>query len=224
MMRDNASVNFHVAGPACVDWSIRGKQRGLEGPSTMAFIVWLGQVVSSDVDCAIHEGTSNTHVLALPLQLMENHGQTWGMERFRLNPKDYGCPVARPRVYTVLYRKDKFAFSGCQEELDRFLCQSLLCTGQVFFQDAHGSSPLAAVSLNKHRMTASIFTAGNPSRVLLGTFAHLAPVLAAEAASSRRVAARLELRPSSFKTFLRQQTLSFHPDKVPESPSAAEIY
>ena len=170
MMRDNASVNFHVAGPACVDWSIRGKQRGLEGPSTMAFIVWLGQVVSSDVDCAIHEGTSNTHVLALPLQLMENHGQTWGMERFRLNPKDYGCPVARPRVYTVLYRKDKFAFSGCQEELDRFLCQSLLCTGQVFFQDAHGSSPLAAVSLNKHRMTASIFTAGNPSRVLLGTF------------------------------------------------------
>ncbi|OLQ12042.1 hypothetical protein AK812_SmicGene4070 [Symbiodinium microadriaticum] len=35
---------------------------------------------------------------------------------------------------------------------------------------------------------------------------------------------RLELRPSCFKTFLRQQTLSFHPDKVPESPSAAEIY
>ena len=64
-------------------------------------------------------------------------------------PKDYGCPVARPRVYPVLYRKDKFAFSGCQEELDRFLCQSLLCTGQVFFQDADGSSPLAAVSLNK---------------------------------------------------------------------------
>ncbi|CAE7218855.1 unnamed protein product [Symbiodinium natans] len=147
-LKKTAGRTMHVAGPICVDWSARGKKKGLAGPSTIPFLVWLGELSTSGVDLGIHEGTLQTDLKALiaPLEMVQEPGQPWGFYGFNLDPKRFGCPCSRPRLYTLVYRKDKFQFTGSQDELDMFLGQDLLCSGRVFFNDA--STAFEEASLN----------------------------------------------------------------------------
>ena len=64
----------------------------------MPFLVWLAQLSTSDVDCAIHEGTLQTDLKAVsaPLEIVqEESGLLWGFYTFNLDPKLYGCPCSR---------------------------------------------------------------------------------------------------------------------------------
>ena len=112
LRRGNASIILMIAGITCTAWSSMGKEDGWLGPSAIAFVVFIREVLLNSPDCVILENTANFDVAGLaPLQSM------YTILVLKFSPTLLGVPATRMRKYMVLIKRCKLQW---RPELERF--------------------------------------------------------------------------------------------------------
>ena len=97
------SADLHIAGTPCTDFSARGHQLGLEGPTTGLLFCWLILRILLQDKYVLQENVVSfvTDVIAAVL------GRLYFIDQIVLDAKCLGWPVSRKRKYTLLRHRYK---------------------------------------------------------------------------------------------------------------------
>ncbi len=90
-----------VAGITCIDWSVFGSQNGWLGVSCPVYVQFAVEALSGDYDIIIVECTS-----ALDRSGFYMFEQMFEVHFISTCPSHVGLPIRRPRLYTVMLKKN----------------------------------------------------------------------------------------------------------------------
>ena len=95
---------IEVSGPPCPPWSRFGKKRGVDDPRFVPHQIWVAAMLQQKPDVIVFE-----NVDAYPLHILNESftSELWDVQACRLDPTDFGVPMARPRIYAVIINRSR---------------------------------------------------------------------------------------------------------------------
>ena len=96
-----AALSLCCAGPTCVDWSTLGSKYRWLGGSAITFIFWLREVMRNKNHIVVIENVEHFDYQVVTELVKE----LYSVEVFQMDPRDFGMPVSRRRLYVVLFLK-----------------------------------------------------------------------------------------------------------------------
>ena len=96
-------ADLHIAGTACVDYSLRGEQARDEGPSAPHTMCWLCQRATIQEAYFLHENVEQFN----PSLLIDALGKWYDVDSTVVDCAEYAWPIARRRRYSIGRHKAK---------------------------------------------------------------------------------------------------------------------
>lgn len=95
------ALTICCAGPTCVDWSTLGSKYKWLGDSAITFIFWLREVLRTKNHIVVIENVEHFDC-QIVTELVK---QSYTVDAFQMDPREFGMPVSRRRLYLVLLLK-----------------------------------------------------------------------------------------------------------------------
>ena len=123
------AISVVIAGVECLDWTKRGKQKGLGGPGAKALIVFLLDLKMRKKAVGILECTELfDHTFA-----QEVLGPEYGTMVLVLCSTKFGWPAIRIRKWILAWLTTKYLFTGCKEEFESIMFRECQMVGEDFY-------------------------------------------------------------------------------------------
>ena len=98
-VRRTHTMHLEIAGPPCPPWSRMGRRRRHMDMRFAPHQVWIRWALEIQPHCIIFE---NVEAHDLQILVANFDAQTWSLQACVLDPRVFGMPLARPRLYCVI--------------------------------------------------------------------------------------------------------------------------
>ena len=135
-MRGSGAHTMHIeiAGPPCPPWSRMGRRRRHMDMRFAPHQVWIRWALEIQPHCIIFE---NVEAYDLQILVANFDAQTWSLQACVLDPRVFGMPLARPRLYCVITLRRSTVWNTTlplHVLLEKFTAVRVM-SADMFFQD-----------------------------------------------------------------------------------------
>jgi len=120
-----------VGGNTCTPWSTLGGHDGWLHAATLAFVVWMRDVLQALPEVVIQECTVHFDIITMEKCL----SPTYNIQQVKFSPEDVGVPTRRLRSYAVCVRNDcKVLLPWTKGALRQHAFRQCLADGSIFLR------------------------------------------------------------------------------------------